>query len=219
MRAQPTNGLRVFLCVVRYFLGLLEVLLGKPGTVHSPGFKFLITLGVPPDLRECSSFRRVSKTSAGGGMSAPSLQSRGLRLPCYQAEGVSFTGSGECLILFVSSPSFILLVTHLEAKSDHLHFASSGRRGGHTAHWCGNIAPPAATGAEPGAPVLSVWCNRTIQIHIGCGPCLRLVDLAEVVHCYSISAAICGMFYRYHGRTLQIFGSLVLLDFRYHFYV
>ena len=34
-----------------FFSGLLETLLGKPGTLHSPGRIFTSALGVPPDLR------------------------------------------------------------------------------------------------------------------------------------------------------------------------
>ena len=34
-----------------FFSGLLEALLGKPGTLHSPGQIFTSALGVPPDLR------------------------------------------------------------------------------------------------------------------------------------------------------------------------
>ena len=34
-----------------FFSGLLEALLGKPDTLHSPGQIFTSALGVPPDLR------------------------------------------------------------------------------------------------------------------------------------------------------------------------
>ena len=37
-----------------FFLGLLEALLGKPGTLHSLGQIFASALGVPPDLRGAS---------------------------------------------------------------------------------------------------------------------------------------------------------------------
>ena len=38
-----------------FLLGLLKALLGKPGTLHSPGLIFAFALGVPPDLRGASS--------------------------------------------------------------------------------------------------------------------------------------------------------------------
>ena len=41
-------------------LGLLEVLLDETGTLHSPGSKYPLTLGVTLDLRGCSSMRRAS---------------------------------------------------------------------------------------------------------------------------------------------------------------
>ena len=41
-----------------FFFGLLEALLGKPGTVHSPGQIITSALGVPPDLRGASVFGR-----------------------------------------------------------------------------------------------------------------------------------------------------------------
>ena len=34
-----------------FYSGLLEALLGKPGTLHSPGLIITAALGVPPDLR------------------------------------------------------------------------------------------------------------------------------------------------------------------------
>ena len=37
-----------------FFSGLLEALLGKPGTLHSPGQIITSALGVPPDLRGAS---------------------------------------------------------------------------------------------------------------------------------------------------------------------
>ena len=40
--------------VVVFSLGLLEALLGKPGTLHSPGQIITSALGVPPDLRGAS---------------------------------------------------------------------------------------------------------------------------------------------------------------------
>ena len=74
-------------------MGFLEVLLGKPGTMHSPEYKKekekkpLPTRGVPSDLRESSSCRRVSETLVGGGgMSASSIQPHRVRLPYCQAE-------------------------------------------------------------------------------------------------------------------------------------
>ena len=37
-----------------FFLGLLEAVLGKPDTLHSPGQIITSALGVPPDLRGAS---------------------------------------------------------------------------------------------------------------------------------------------------------------------
>ena len=41
-----------------FFSGLLEALLGKPGTLHSPGQIITSALGVPPDLRGASVLRK-----------------------------------------------------------------------------------------------------------------------------------------------------------------
>ena len=49
-------------------MGLLKALLGKPGTLHSPGQILLHTLGVPPDLRGASSFWKVVEDHGRGGM-------------------------------------------------------------------------------------------------------------------------------------------------------
>ena len=40
------------------YAGLLEALLGKPGTLHSPGQIITSALGVPPDLRGASVLRK-----------------------------------------------------------------------------------------------------------------------------------------------------------------
>ena len=44
------------------FMGVLEVLLGKPGTLHFPGLNAVIAGGVPPDLTEGFSVNRCSRT-------------------------------------------------------------------------------------------------------------------------------------------------------------
>ena len=43
------------------YVGLLEALLGKPGTLHSPGQIITTALGVPPDLRGASAPGRSRK--------------------------------------------------------------------------------------------------------------------------------------------------------------
>ena len=58
-------------------LGPLEILIGEPGTVHSPGSKHPLTPGVPPDLRECSSLKRASNTPIGNGCWHHPFKSRG----------------------------------------------------------------------------------------------------------------------------------------------
>ena len=47
------DGTPIVLCG-GFFSGLLEALLGKPGTLHSPGQIITSALGVPPDLRGAS---------------------------------------------------------------------------------------------------------------------------------------------------------------------
>ena len=63
--------------LVWWFLGFLKVLLGKPGTLHSLGHSFPSALGVPPDLREASGFRRVVKNHGRVGMWLRLHRSRG----------------------------------------------------------------------------------------------------------------------------------------------
>ena len=53
-------------------MGLLEILLGKPGTLHSPGKTSSVILDVPPDIRECSSLKRGLRTSVQTFKSIPS---------------------------------------------------------------------------------------------------------------------------------------------------
>ena len=48
-------------------MGFLKVLLGKPGTLHSPGHIFPSALGVPPDLRDASGFSKIGQVPRQGG--------------------------------------------------------------------------------------------------------------------------------------------------------
>ena len=70
-------------------MGLLKVLLGKPGTLHSPGHIFPSALGVPPDLREASGFRRLVKDHGRVGMWLRPHRSRGSGVPQLPGKGRS----------------------------------------------------------------------------------------------------------------------------------
>ena len=68
-------------------LGFLKVLLSKPGTLHSPGHIFPSALGVPPDLREASGFRRLVKNHGRVGMWLRPHRSRGSVVPQLPGRG------------------------------------------------------------------------------------------------------------------------------------
>ena len=102
-----------------FLLGFLKVLLGKPGTLHSPGHSVPSVLGVPPDLREASGFRRLVKDHGRVGMWLHSHRSRGSGVPQLPGRGRSLALSAcgtvsqpDCLAilyLLFTSPARIIL--------------------------------------------------------------------------------------------------------------
>ena len=102
-----------------FLLGLLKVLLGKPGTLHSPGHIFPSALGVPPDLREASGFRRLVKDHGRVGMWLRPHRSRGSGVPQLPGKGRSLALSAcgtvsqpvclATLYLLFTSPTRIIM--------------------------------------------------------------------------------------------------------------
>ena len=66
-------------------MGLLKALLGKPGTLHSPGHIFPSTLGVPPDLRDASDFLKLVEDLGRGGCGCIPADPAGRVCLSYQA--------------------------------------------------------------------------------------------------------------------------------------
>ena len=75
-------------------MGLLKVLLGKPGTLHSPGHIFFPSaLGVPPDLRDASGFWGLVKDHGRVGTWLRPHRSRGSGVPQLPGKGRSLAQS------------------------------------------------------------------------------------------------------------------------------
>ena len=71
-----------------FFSGLLEALLGKPGTLHSPGQIITSALGVPPDLRGAPVWEVAWGPRQGGGCWLHPRRSRGSSLPLLPGRDV-----------------------------------------------------------------------------------------------------------------------------------
>ena len=66
--------------------GPLEVLLGKPGTVHSPG-SYLPHPGLPAEPKRMLQHKEGVGNLVRGRILAPSFHIARVSLPCYQVEG------------------------------------------------------------------------------------------------------------------------------------
>ena len=129
-------------------MGFLKVLLGKPGTLHSPGHSFPSALGVPPDLREASGFRRLVKNHGRVGMWLRPHRSRGSGVPQLPGKGRSLALSAYGT---VSQPVCLASLYSLFASPTRVIMPLFGYRvpvrgrGAGWLIWCLHSTPQAAT--------------------------------------------------------------------------
>ena len=153
-----------------FHFGHLKVLLGKPGTLHSPGHIFPSALGVPPDLRDASGFfRRLDKYLGRVGMWLRPHRSRGSGVPQLPGKGRSLTPSAYGT---VSQPVCLATLYLLFKSPSRVIIPHSGRRvwvkgrGAGWLIWCLHSTPQAATVRSrrlPISPLVLIGVSRVIK--------------------------------------------------------
>ena len=135
-------------------LGLLEVLLGKPGTMHSPG-TYLPHPGLPAEPSGMIQHKKDVGNLVRGRMLAPSFHNTRVSLPCYQAEDALAPTRITAPCTLYSGTLRLYTRGPLGSVTRNIAYLWSGRRGG---AW--RNVPPAATGEAPGNPAAPGGAHR-----------------------------------------------------------